>query len=198
MCRELSSIAASLSSLTPFLPVFFTRVYLQMHKDDSGNGSGLASLALTIRAMQKFLNHENQVITRRALDLCCCAPSKMWARSASILLVRIVGLDRVAATTSFQSFIFHAQVQNRWFERVVIVMVVLSSVLIAIESPDVTSPLALKSEMLLLLLLLLLLLTQYSFRQRQPLLLRVLRCRGPAQGHRARMAYVHFRLVEPV
>ena len=103
MFRELSLIAPSLSSRTPFFPAFFTRFYLQMHKDGSGNGSGLASLALTIRAMQKFLNHENQVITRRALDLCCCAPSKMWARAASILLVRIVGFNRMAAPTSFQS-----------------------------------------------------------------------------------------------
>jgi hypothetical protein len=83
--------------------------------DPSNTGKGFARISFAVVAAQKFLDKTESTQTRRALDFCCCIPARNWLRSLALFLV-----------------------QHSWFDHFVLVMVVSSSVLMAIESPDVT------------------------------------------------------------
>ena len=83
--------------------------------DQSKSVGGFARISFAVVAAQKFLDKTESTLTRRALDLCCCVPARNWLRSLALCLV-----------------------QHSWFDHFVLVMVVSSSVLMAVESPDVT------------------------------------------------------------
>jgi hypothetical protein len=79
--------------------------------------SGVLSAFSFMKLAQRYLQHAGDATTRRALDFCCCVPVRYWLRSVSLWLV-----------------------QHSWFDHLVLGMVIASSIIVAIESPDVTNP----------------------------------------------------------
>ena len=79
--------------------------------------SAISSASSFQKLIQRYLQHAGDATTRRALDFCCCVPVRHWLRSFSLWLV-----------------------QHSWFDHLVLGMVIASSIIVAIESPDVTNP----------------------------------------------------------
>jgi hypothetical protein len=70
-----------------------------------------------MKTVRSYMQQIGDATTLRALDCCCCVPVRHWLRSWSLWLV-----------------------QHSWFDHLVLSMVIASSIIVAIESPDVTDP----------------------------------------------------------
>jgi hypothetical protein len=78
--------------------------------------SSVSSPFILMKLAQRYLQHAGDATTRRALDFCCCVSARHWLRSLSLWLV-----------------------QHSWFDHLVLGMVIASSIIVAIDSPDVTN-----------------------------------------------------------
>lgn len=92
------------------------------HQINDGRESAGVFFAMraAMKAARKLTSYNGDTLSRRALELCCFIPVRFWPRSFCIWLV-----------------------QHSWFDHVVLTMVIVSSIFLAIESPDVTDPYAL-------------------------------------------------------